>query len=142
GQRVLFSNYKCCHKKFCDLCLHRYMEIGDVIKKMEEQRKFKAGIRNTFVWICPACKNICSCASCKRKRYGHSQFYSNRTNTFFNVSEPVTATESIPLNIITNEKQTDFEIDMALNRAMEMNFKGLFKTENGKFKLIEDIFMI
>eukprot|EP01083_Nonionella_stella_P209547 759476_1 len=56
-----------CHKKFCDLCLQRYSTAADVVQKMSEQRQFKAGSRDTFVWTCPACLNICTCAGCKRK---------------------------------------------------------------------------
>lgn len=57
-----------CHKKFCDLCLQRYSTTDCVIDKMTEQRQFKAGTRDTFIWQCPACLNICTCAGCKRKR--------------------------------------------------------------------------
>eukprot|EP01129_Flabellula_baltica_P000150 TRINITY_DN1018_c0_g1_i1.p1 TRINITY_DN1018_c0_g1~~TRINITY_DN1018_c0_g1_i1.p1 ORF type:complete len:358 (-),score=51.65 TRINITY_DN1018_c0_g1_i1:122-1195(-) len=64
--------YYCCHfqtgactKKYCKGCIERhYMESADEIDE------------NT--WVCMFCRNICTCAFCRRKRGEGSSFISSK----------------------------------------------------------------
>mmetsp|Transcript_12648 Transcript_12648/g.23917 ORF Transcript_12648/g.23917 Transcript_12648/m.23917 type:complete len:261 (+) Transcript_12648:358-1140(+) len=48
-----------CRKKYCDRCLLKF--LGE--KPPRNQAK-----KNRDKWLCPACRNICTCAACRRRK--------------------------------------------------------------------------
>eukprot|EP01083_Nonionella_stella_P231173 816536_1 len=54
-----------CRKKFCTSCMIRYLESLEAVEKIQDETG--AVDRETSSWICPACKNECTCAACLRQ---------------------------------------------------------------------------
>eukprot|EP00466_Bigelowiella_natans_P019108 jgi/Bigna1/85638/estExt_fgenesh1_pg.C_50106 len=48
-----------CRKKYCDRCLFKFLG---------EQPPRTKGKKQRDNWLCPACRGICTCAACRRKK--------------------------------------------------------------------------
>eukprot|EP01083_Nonionella_stella_P095612 268462_1 len=56
-----------CRKKFCDLCLKRYLH-PEIVRMMFKKQTAAILAGLVFKWNCPSCTNECSCATCERLR--------------------------------------------------------------------------
>ncbi|GAB5361894.1 hypothetical protein AAMO2058_000751900 [Amorphochlora amoebiformis] len=53
-----------CRKKYCDRCLFKFLG----------EKPPRKGIRKDMEnWLCPACRGICTCAACRRKKTRQGQ---------------------------------------------------------------------
>jgi len=111
-----------CKKKYCKNCVKRHYNLA--YKELKKQLK-----TNHKTWFCYCCKNVCLCASCRRKRGDFVPKKNLKKRTNADMVDDMSQFEQEQFNAIKHRKLNHHRQDQSTT-AMNNDVNQLISTTN------------